>query len=75
MSEKPVFEAAVFSDFIAKVCQCIPSVHSSADNRMDAAGPAVRNDVVHIPAYFAQRFSCRLLFILAGSPPFHQDGG
>ena len=45
--EKPVFEAAVFSDFIEEVRQCIPLVQPAAEYVLYAAGAAVRDDVVY----------------------------
>lgn len=66
VSEKPVFEAAAFSDFIEEVCQCVPSVQPTAEYVLDTAGTAVRDDVVYIPASLVQRFSCGLVFRIVG---------
>ena len=66
VSEKPVFEAAALSDFIEEVCQCVPLVQPAAEYVLDAAGTAVRDDVVYIPPSLVQRFSCGLVFFLVG---------
>ena len=66
VSEKPVFEAAAFSDFIEEVCQCVPSVQPTAEYVLDTAGTAVRDDVVYIPASLVQRFSRGLVFRIVG---------
>ena len=66
VSEKPVFEAAAFSDFIDEVCQCVSSVQPAAEYVLDTAGTAVRDDVVYIPASIVQRFSRGLVFRIVG---------
>ena len=66
VSEKLVFEAAAFLDFTKGVHQRVLLVHSSAECVLDAAGAAVRDDVVYIPASFVQRFYCGLIFSCTG---------
>ena len=63
VSEKPVFEAAAFSDFIEEVCQCVPSVQPTAEYVLDTAGTAVRDDVVYILT------SCPAFLLLSGILP------
>ena len=66
VSEKPVFEAAAFPNFIKEVRQDIPLVQSTAECALDAAGATVGYDVVHIPACLVQRCLCSSIFIFAG---------
>ena len=63
VSEKPVFEAAAFSDFIEEVCQCVPPVQPAAEYVLDTAGTAVRDDVVYILT------SCPAFLLLSGILP------
>ena len=63
VSEKPVFEAAALSDFIEEVCQCVPLVQPAAEYVLDAAGTAVRDDVVYILT------SCPAFLLLSGILP------
>ena len=66
VSEEPVFKLATFLGFIEKVRQSIPLVPSATEYILNAAGAAVGDDVVHIPACLVQRCPCGSVFILAG---------
>ena len=66
VSEKPVLESASLSNLIEKVCQGIPLEQPAAECVLNAAGAAVGDDVVYIPASLVQRFSRGLVFRIVG---------
>lgn len=66
VSEEPVFETAAFPNFIEKVRHGIPLVPSATEYILNAAGAAVGDDVVHIPARLVQRCPCVQVFLFAG---------
>lgn len=61
--EKPVLEAAAFSNFIKEVRQCVPPVQPAAEYVLDTARTAVRDDVVYILT------SCPAFLLLSGILP------
>ena len=63
VSEKPVFEAAAFSNFIKKVRQDIPLVQSTTECILDAAEAAVGYDVIYILTH------CPAFLLLSGILP------
>ena len=65
VSEKPVLESAALLTLIEEICQGIPPEWAAAECVLNAAGTTVGDDVVYIPACFAQSFSCSSVLILA----------
>ena len=63
VSEKPVFEAAAFSNFIKEVRQDIPLVQSTTECILDAAEAAVGYDVIYILT------NCPAFLLLSGILP------
>ena len=61
--EKPVLEAAAFSNFIKEVRQDIPLVQSTTECILDAAEAAVGYDVIYILTH------CPAFLLLSGILP------
>ena len=61
--EKPVLEAAAFSNFIKEVRQDIPLVQSTTEYILDAAEAAVGYDVIYILTH------CPAFLLLSGILP------